>query len=356
MSIFAKKIQKKMDRKRTLVIWAFNIVSIIALAMTFRCFKLIVSPQIVTYDFSIYITPNNTADDIVKMISKNEPKANLTGLKWMMKLKNYDDNVPTGHYVIKRGYSAKNIADLLARSMQTPVKVVINSTRTVDQIATTISSQLMMDSATIAEKLNDIEYLKSQGYNGNSVFCLIVPNTYEFYWNVSIDGFIKRMIKERDAFWNESRLEKAKAIGLTPEEVMTLASIVEEETAQNEELPIVAGLYINRLNRGMLLQADPTVIYALGGERPIRVLKKHLETDSPYNTYKYAGLPPAPIRFVNIKSIDAVLNYTKHKYLYMCAKEDFSGYHNFATTLSQHNVNAARYHESIRALRYDILF
>jgi UPF0755 protein len=245
MSIFAKKIQKKMDRKRTLVIWAFNIVSIIALAMTFRCFKLIVSPQIVTYDFSIYITPNNTADDIVKMISKNEPKANLTGLKWMMKLKNYDDNVPTGHYVIKRGYSAKNIADLLARSMQTPVKVVINSTRTVDQIATTISSQLMMDSATIAEKLNDIEYLKSQGYNGNSVFCLIVPNTYEFYWNVSIDGFIKRMIKERDAFWNESRVEKAKAIGLTPEEVMTLASIVEEETAKNDELPIVAGLYIN---------------------------------------------------------------------------------------------------------------
>jgi UPF0755 protein len=240
------------------------------------------------------------------MISKNEPKANLTGLKWMMKLKNYDDNVPTGHYVIKRGYSAKNIADLLVARMQTPVKVVINSTRTVDQIASTISSQLMMDSATIAEKLNDIEYLKSQGYNGNSVFCLIVPNTYEFYWNVSIDGFIKRMIKDRDAFWNESRLEKAKAIGLTPEEVMTLASIVEEETAQNEELPIVAGLYINRLNRGMLLQADPTVIYALGGERPIRVLKKHLETDSPYNTYKYAGLPPAPIRFVNIKSIDAV--------------------------------------------------
>ncbi|MBO5933602.1 MAG: endolytic transglycosylase MltG [Bacteroidaceae bacterium] len=336
-----------MDRKRTLVIWAFNIVSIIALAMTFRCFKLIVSPQIESYDFSIYITPDNTADDIIEIISENDSKANLTGLKWLMKLKKCDDNIPTGHYVIKRGYSAKNIADLLVARMQTPVKVVINSTRTVDQIASTISSQLMMDSATIAEKLNDIEYLKSQGYNGNSVFCLIVPNTYEFYWNVSIDGFIKRMIKERDAFWNESRLEKAKAIGLTPEEVMTLASIVEEETAQNEELPIVAGLYINRLNRGMLLQADPTVIYALGGERPIRVLKKHLETDSPYNTYKYAGLPPAPIRFVNIKSIDAVLNYTKHKYLYMCAKEDFSGYHNFATTLSQHNANAARYQRAL---------
>lgn len=345
-----------MNNKKLIFIWVANIAAILILSITFRCFKLIVSPQIESYDFSIYITPDNTADDVIEMISENDSKANLTGLKWILKLKKYDENVHTGHYIIKKGYSAKNIADILVASMQTPVKVVINSTRTVDQIATTISSQLMLDSATIAEKLNDIEYLKSLGYNGNSVFCLIVPNTYEFYWNVSIDGFIKRMIKERDAFWNESRLEKAKAIGLTPEEVMTLASIVEEETAQNEELPIVAGLYINRLNRGMLLQADPTVIYALGGERPIRVLKKHLETDSPYNTYKYAGLPPAPIRFVNIKSIDAVLNYTKHKYLYMCAKEDFSGYHNFATTLSQHNVNAARYHESIRALRYDIVF
>lgn len=336
-----------MDRKRILVIWAFNIVSIIALAMTFRCFKLIVSPQIVTYDFSIYITPNNTADDIVKMISKNEPKANLTGLKWMMKLKKYDENVHTGHYIIKKGYSAKNISDILVASMQTPVKVVINSTRTTEQIAASISSQLMLDSATIASKLNDMDYLKSKGFDKDNVFYLIIPNTYEFYWNVSIDGFIERIIKERDAFWNESRKEKAARIGLSPEEVMTLASIIEEETAKNDELPIVAGLYINRLKRGMLLQADPTVIYALGGERPKRVLKKHLETDSPYNTYKYAGLPPAPIRFVNIKSIDAVLNYSKHNYLYMCAKEDFSGYHNFATNLSVHNLNAARYQRAL---------
>lgn len=336
-----------MKSKKTFIIWTINILSILAISITLRCFKVIISPQIQSNDFSIYITPENHSDDIIEMIQSNDSEANLKGLKWILKLKKYDENVHTGHYIIKKGYSAKNIADILVASMQTPVKVVINSTRTTEQIAASISSQLMLDSATIASKLNDMDYLKSKGFDKESVFYLIIPNTYEFYWNVSIDGFIERIIKERDAFWNESRKEKAARIGLSPEEVMTLASIIEEETAKNDELPIVAGLYINRLKRGMLLQADPTVIYALGGERPKRVLKKHLETDSPYNTYKYAGLPPAPIRFVNIKSIDAVLNYSKHNYLYMCAKEDFSGYHNFATNLSAHNLNAARYQRAL---------
>ena len=336
-----------MNNKKLIFIWIANIAAILILSITFRCFKLIVSPQIESYDFSIYITPDNTADDIIEMISENDSEANLKGLKWILKLKKYDKNVHTGHYIIKKGYSAKNIADILNAGIQTPVKVIINSTRTTEQIAASISSQLMLDSTTIASKLNDMDYLKSKGFDKDNVFYLIIPNTYEFYWNVSIDGFIERIIKERDAFWNESRKEKAAKIGLSPEEVMTLASIIEEETAKNDELPIVAGLYINRLKRGMLLQADPTVIYALGGERPKRVLKKHLETDSPYNTYKYAGLPPAPIRFVNIKSIDAVLNYSKHNYLYMCAKEDFSGYHNFATNLSAHNLNAARYQRAL---------
>lgn len=336
-----------MKSKKTFIIWTINILSILAISITLRCFKVIISPQIQSNDFSIYITPENHSDGIIEMIQSNDSEANLKGLKWILKLKKYDENVHTGHYIIKKGYSAKNIADILVASMQTPVKVVINSTRTTEQIAASISSQLMLDSATIASKLNDMDYLKSKGFDKESVFYLIIPNTYEFYWNVSIDGFIERIIKERDAFWNESRKEKAARIGLSPEEVMTLASIIEEETAKNDELPIVAGLYINRLKRGMLLQADPTVIYALGGERPKRVLKKHLETDSPYNTYKYAGLPPAPIRFVNIKSIDAVLNYSKHNYLYMCAKEDFSGYHNFATNLSAHNLNAARYQRAL---------
>lgn len=336
-----------MSKTKTISIWIANIVAIALISFTFRCFKLIVSPQIQSTDFSIYITPDNNSEEIIEMIQSNDTEANLIGLKWILKLKKYDDNRHSGHYIIRRGFSSKNIADILCTGMQTPVKVVINSARTINQIASVVSGQLMIDSTTIANKLSDIEYLKSKGFDKDNVFYLIIPNTYEFYWNISVDGFIERMIKERNNFWNNERIEKAKSIGLTPEQVMTLASIVEEETAKNEELPVVAGLYINRLNRGMLLQADPTVIYALGGERPKRVLNKHLEVDSPYNTYKYAGLPPAPIRFVNIKSINAVLNYTKHKYLYMCAKEDFSGYHNFATTLSQHNSNASLYQRAL---------
>ena len=347
MSIFAKKYRKKMNSTKKFTTWSIILISILLITFSLRCFKTIVSPQIQSDDFSIYVTMENSSEDIIEIIQSNDRNANLKGLKWIMKLKKYDLHRHSGHFIIKKGYSAKNIADILNAGIQTPVKVIINSTRTTEQIAASISSQLMLDSATIASKLNDMDYLKSKGFDKDNVFYLIIPNTYEFYWNVSIDGFIERIIKERDAFWNESRKEKAAKIGLSPEEVMTLASIIEEETAKNDELPIVAGLYINRLERGMLLQADPTVIYALGGERPKRVLKKHLETDSPYNTYKYAGLPPAPIRFVNIKSIDAVLNYSKHNYLYMCAKEDFSGYHNFATNLSAHNLNAARYQRAL---------
>ena len=214
-------------------------------------------------------------------------------------------------------------------------------------MAKAIAGQVMIDSASIVNRLSDPVFLDSIGYTPANVYCMIIPNTYEVYWNISADALISRLVRERDRFWNRERQDKAGSIGLTPQQVTTLASIIEEETAKNDELPIVAGLYMNRLHRNMPLQADPTVVFALGGERPKRVLKVHLEVDSPYNTYKYPGLPPAPIRFVSTRSIDAVLNYSKHNYLYMCAKEDFSGYHNFTSSLSQHNANAARYQRAL---------
>mgnify|MGYP002523569627 CR=1 FL=1 len=206
----------------------------------------------------------------------------------------------------------------------------------------------MLDSAQIATRLNSESLLDSLGYTPATIYCMIIPNTYQVYWNTSADALISRLVKERDRFWTDQRKSKAKEIGLSEQQVVTLASIIEEETSKSDELPIVAGLYLNRLKKKMLLQADPTVIFALGGERPKRVLNKHLEVDSPYNTYKYPGLPPAPIRFVSTRSIDAVLNYSKHNYLYMCAKEDFSGYHYFTSSLSQHNANAARYQRALK--------
>lgn len=298
-------------------------------------------------DYRIFIRPHDTADSVLLSIIQSDPLAKTKALKFILDRRDYDSHIRTGCYTVKSGALPKQVADMLTGGMQTPVRLTINSTRTVGQMARAIAGQVMIDSASIVNLLNNPVFLDSIGYTPANVYCMIIPNTYEVYWNISADALISRLVRERDRFWNRERQDKAGSIGLTPQQVTTLASIIEEETAKNDELPIVAGLYMNRLHRNMPLQADPTVVFALGGERPKRVLKVHLEVDSPYNTYKYPGLPPAPIRFVSTRSIDAVLNYSKHNYLYMCAKEDFSGYHNFTSSLSQHNANAARYQRAL---------
>ena len=298
-------------------------------------------------DYRIFIRPDDTADSVLRSIIQSDPLAKTKALKFILDRRDYDSHIRTGCYTVKSGALPKQVADMLTGGMQTPVRLTINSTRTVGQMARAIAGQVMIDSASIVNRLSDPVFLDSIGYTPANVYCMIIPNTYEVYWNISADALISRLVRERDRFWNRERQDKAGSIGLTPQQVTTLASIIEEETAKNDELPIVAGLYMNRLHRNMPLQADPTVVFALGGERPKRVLKVHLEVDSPYNTYRYLGLPPAPIRFVSTRSIDAVLNYSKHNYLYMCAKEDFSGYHNFTSSLSQHNANAARYQRAL---------
>lgn len=298
-------------------------------------------------DYRIFIRPDDTADSVLRSIIHSDPLAKTKALKFILDRRDYDSHIRTGCYTVKSGALPKQVADMLTGGMQTPVRLTINSTRTVGQMAKAIAGQVMIDSASIVNRLSDPVFLDSIGYTPANVYCMIIPNTYEVYWNISADALISRLVRERDRFWNRERQDKAGSIGLTPQQVTTLASIIEEETAKNDELPIVAGLYMNRLHRNMPLQADPTVVFALGGERPKRVLKVHLEVDSPYNTYRYPGLPPAPIRFVSTRSIDAVLNYSKHNYLYMCAKEDFSGYHNFTSSLSQHNANAARYQRAL---------
>ena len=193
----------------------------------------------------------------------------------------------------------------------------------------------------------DTNFLNSLGLDAFTVSSLFIPNTYEFYWNTTVTSFLSRMVAEHHHFWNESRQSKAKRLNLTKEEVVTLASIVEKETLQTSEQPVVAGLYLNRLKKSMKLQSDPTVIFAIGDFSIRRVLKKDLKYDSPYNTYKYKGLPIGPISIPSIRAIDAVLNYQKHEYLYMCAKEDFSGYHNFAKSVRQHYANAAKYRKAL---------
>ena len=331
-----------MKKKRILRVLVLLLIA--AGAVAFYYYKLPVSE---CPEYRFFINPDDTQDSVIQSIQKADPDARTKALTILLDHYNYNSRIRTGCYTLKSGATPKEVCDMLLSGQQTPVKIIINSTRSVEQMARSISGQIMADSAQIAQLLKNPAFLDSLGYSTANVYCMIIPNTYEVYWNISPKALINRLIKERDRFWNEQRKAKAKELGLSEQDVITLASIIEEETTKSDELPMIAGVYMNRLKKRLPLQACPTVIFAMGGERPKRILKKHLEFDSPYNTYKHLGLPPGPIRFVSTRSIDAVLNHTKHNYLYFCAKEDFSGYHNFSTTLAQHNAYAARYQRAL---------
>lgn len=297
----------------------------------------------------IYIDRDDTADSVFRKVQKIATPTSIQGFKWLSKYYDYDKNIRTGRYTIKSSDNMYHAFRRLLAGHQTPVNISFNNIRTRDQLAQTLGRQLMIDSVEIARPLHDSAFCAKMGYTDETIVCMFIPNTYEVYWNITAENLFNRMQKEHDRFWNKERLAKAKAIGLTPEEVITVASIVEEETNNNAEKPMVAGLYINRLNKGMLLQADPTVKFALQDFGLKRIYNAHLGINSPYNTYKYKGLPPGPIRIPSIKGIDSVLNYTRHNYIYMCAKEDFSGTHNFATNMAQHQANARRYWNALNA-------
>ena len=293
----------------------------------------------------IYIDRDDNVDSVYTKITQAGNPKQMHGFESLVRYQGY--NVKTGRYAIKPTDNMRYLHRRLSMGYQTPVKLTIGSVRTLDRMARNASRQLMIDSVEIATLLNDTAFIRKMGYTKETLPALFIPNTYEVYWNMSAEDFMTRMQKEHKAYWNEKRIKQAEEIGLTPIEVATLASIVEEETAANAEKPMVAGLYINRLKRGMLLQADPTVKFSLQEFGLKRILFKHLEVDSPYNTYKYAGLPPGPIRVPSYQGLESVLNYTKHNYLYMCAKEDFSGTHNFAVTSAQHAANARKYQQAL---------
>lgn len=349
MRNFAVTYTNKMSKGGKIAIAASALLLVIAGASAYIGYRMLLGPCITAPDHLIYIDEQSTPESVMQDLESIETEGNLKGIGFFMKRGNYAENIRTGCYTIRTGDSARSIYNRLASGNQTPVRVTIRSRRTSEAMAADIAPQLMLDSAAIASRLTDPSFLAELGYDLQSVYSLIIPDTYEFWWNVTPDDFFARMKKETDAFWNDSRRAKADALGLTPLQVVTLASIVEEETAKNDEMPVVAGLYLNRLKIGMLLQADPTVIFALGPPRPKRVLNQHLKVESPYNTYLHAGLPPGPIRYVSTTAVNAVLNPARHNWLYMCAKEDFSGYHNFASTLSQHNVNAQKYQRALNA-------
>lgn len=291
----------------------------------------------------VYVDSYKDFDDLCRQLKDSANCRSISSFKRLAGMIGYQENMKTGRYAVTSGMNNWNLLKALRRGHQSASRVTFNNIRQKSDLADRLDEQLMLNKEDLLSLMNDSAYCDSLGFTTETVNALFIPNTYEVYWNIPADKLIKRMKKEYDTFWTPERQGKAKEIGLSPVEVSILASIVEEETAASDEYPIVAGLYINRLHRGIPLQADPTVKFAVGDFSLKRILFEHLEIDSPYNTYKYAGLPPGPLRIPTIRGLDGVLNYMKHNYLYMCAKEDFSGRHNFAATLAEHSRNANRY-------------
>jgi len=297
----------------------------------------------------IYIDEGDTADEVYKKVETTAHPRSMLLFRWLCKAKGYEKKVRPGRYDLGDGIGVLTAVSNLRSGSQTPVMLTVPATHTTDRLAGKIAKKLRADSADFARVFRDTVLLDSLGVNRHTLATLFLPNTYEVYWTITPRQFLWRMKKEHDRFWEGDREERAKEIGFTPQEVCVLASIVDQETRYKPEKPTIAGLYINRVRKGMKLEADPTVKFAMQNFALRRVLRRHLETDSPYNTYRYAGLPPGPICIAEGATIDDVLHYKESEYLFMCAKEDFSGSHNFARNFAEHDRNAKRYIEALNA-------
>ncbi|HNY01921.1 MAG TPA: endolytic transglycosylase MltG [Bacteroidales bacterium] len=269
---------------------------------------------------------------------------------WLAHRKHYDEKVRPGRYRLTDRMRNNALVNLLRSGMQEPVEVIIRNPATGEELAGRVGRKIEADSTRLSALFNDRSYLRSFGLTPATVLALFIPNTYQFYWNTSAGEFMDRMKKEYDRFWTAERRNRAATLNLSIAEVVTLASIVEKESNRNDEKPLIAGVYLNRLRINMPLQADPTIVFAWNDRRIKRVYKSHTEIDSPYNTYRLTGLPPGPICLPSVSSVDAVLHARHHSYLYFCAREDFSGYHNFAADPERHRQNARRYQQALNKL------
>lgn len=294
----------------------------------------------------IYIKSTDNLNDVIKTVSPFID--DVDDFKWVANKKRYY-NIKAGKYTVKKGMSANALVNLLRSGRQNPIVLSFNNQDSLEKLAGRIAKDIEPDSISLLNAFKDSDFLAKNNLTEKTALQIYLPNSYELYWNTSAKRFRNKMLYEYNAFWNKNRLQKAANLNLSKTEVSTLASIVQKETAQNIERPIVAGLYLNRLKRKIPLQADPTVIYAIkekkGQDFEVkRVLLKDLELRSPYNTYRNRGLPPSLIAMPDISSIEAVLNPAKHNYIYMCVDVDNLGFHAFASSLRTHNKNAAKYH------------
>ena len=327
----------------------FLVFSTLLITFIFYGYQIFYTPNILVdrEDKLFIIKPGATFREVQLDLGRGNFVNDMVSFSFLARLYDYDQRIIPGRFVLRRNMTNLQAIQILKSGVQEPVRVTFTNVRLLDDLGEKITRNLGMKPEEFYDATIKFAENNNEGFNKQNVLSMFLPNTYEIYYNITPEGLVERMREEYKRFWNEERISKASKIGLTPVEVSILASIVQAETVKQDEAPIIAGLYINRLKKDMPLQADPTLVYAVGDFSLKRVLDKHKEVDSPYNTYKYRGLPPGPINMPQLATLDAVLNYEKHSYIYMCAKEDFSGYHNFATTLAEHSKNARKYQTAL---------
>lgn len=336
------------------IVVAIIVVFVIAGIQIYKVYHQIYGPNIRTpekTEFFLTIPTGSTYEDVLAMLYDQDIVKEKKTFEWAAEKKNYPENVHPGRYRIRYNMSNNELINMLRAGLQEPVDLVINVARTPEDLSEKVAGQIEAPAGELLKLMNDDNYLQQFGFNKYTVIGMFIPNTYEFWWNTTAEDFMSRMYKEYKRFWNMERTGRAKEMNFTKNEVITLASIISNETNKMEEYRRIAGVYVNRLNIGMRLQADPTLKFAMKNFERQRILNKDKNIDSPYNTYMYGGLPPGPICIPPLQAIESVLKYEKHDYLYFCAKEDFSGYHSFARTLDQHNKNARLYQRALNRRR-----
>lgn len=333
---------------KKLILLIIGLLLVIGGFLAFNFYTKIYTPNTVK-EGNLFIPTNSEFNEVENLVRPFLKR--VKSFTWVAERKNYPNTIKPGKYHISEGMNNNDLVNLLRSGKQTTVKLSFNNQDTFKKLAGRISQQIEADSISLLQAFTDETFIKESGFTDKTILGMYIPNTYEFYWNTSAEDFRSKMLKEYNRFWNESRTQKAKKLKLSKNQVITLASIVQKETALVKERPIVAGLYLNRYNDNWPLQADPTIIFALKEQANDddlvikRVLTKDLAINSNYNTYKNTGLPPGPIAMPDISSIDAVLNPANHNYYYMCASITKIGQHEFAKTLSQHNRNAVKYQQ-----------
>ncbi|RZK38985.1 MAG: endolytic transglycosylase MltG [Pedobacter sp.] len=340
--------EKKKVKKSTKVLLAVGVaVLLVGGFYGLDFYRTYFAPNVSDKEEYLFVRTGAGYDDLLANLETKSIVENLGTFKKAAGKMNLAPNLKPGRYRLKQGMTNRAFVNMLKAGNQSAVALKIQNLRKKENFAAYMAKNMEADSLAFIQVLDSVVLIEKYGFNKENSYTMFIPNTYEAYWNVTPLAFFEKMQKEYDKFWTDARKQKATALNLTPIQVSILASIVDAEALFDKEMPTIAGLYLNRLERGILLQADPTVIFANNDFTVKRVTGKLLGVDSKYNTYKYRGLPPGPIMMPSINAIDAVLNREKNDYIYMCAKEDFSGYHNFAETVAEHNVNAKKYREAL---------